>query len=97
MNLKVVIDWNMKLLKFIGFNIEVKDDYLESRIFLLVNKDIYIGFVVFRLFLIDYFYKNVDVDELFFVYKGLGILWMMLGNIFFEYGDYLVILCGMIY
>ena len=43
MSPKVAIDRNMKALKFIGFDIEAQDDYLESRIPLLVNKDIHIG------------------------------------------------------
>ncbi len=97
MNPKVAIDRNMKSLKFIGFNIEAKDDYLESRIPLLVNKDIHIGLAAPRLSLTDYFYKNADADELLFVHKGSGTLRTMLGNISFEYGDYLVIPRGMIY
>lgn len=97
MNPKVAIDRNMKSLKFIGFNIEAKDDYLESRIPLLVNKDIHIGLAAPKQSLTDYFYKNADADELLFVHKGSGTLRTMLGNISFEYGDYLVIPRGMIY
>lgn len=97
MSPKVAIDRNMKALKFIGFDIEAKNDYLESRIPLLVNKDIHIGLAAPRQSLTDYFYKNADADELLFVHKGSGTLRTMLGNISFEYGDYLVIPRGMIY
>lgn len=97
MSPKVAIDRNMKALKFIGFDVEAKNDYLESRIPLLVNKDIHIGLAAPRQSLTDYFYKNADADELLFVHKGSGTLRTMLGNISFEYGDYLVIPRGMIY
>lgn len=97
MSPKVAIDRNMKALKFIGFDIEAKNDYLESRIPLLVNKDIHIGLAAPRQSLTDYFYKNADADELLFIHKGSGTLRTMLGNISFEYGDYLVIPRGMIY
>jgi homogentisate 1,2-dioxygenase len=45
----------------------------------------------------SYFYKNADADELLFVHKGTGTLRTQLGNIPFEYGDYLLIPRGMIY
>jgi homogentisate 1,2-dioxygenase len=47
--------------------------------------------------LTEYFYKNADSDELIFIHKGSGKLRTMLGNIDFEYGDYLIIPRGMIY
>jgi homogentisate 1,2-dioxygenase len=43
----------------------------------------------------DYFYKNADADEMIFIHKGKGNYTMM-GNIPFEYGDYLIIR-GVIY
>ena len=45
----------------------------------------------------NYFYKNVDADEVIFIHKGKGTLLTQLGNIQFDYGDYLVIPRGMIY
>jgi homogentisate 1,2-dioxygenase len=45
----------------------------------------------------EYFYKNGDCDEVIFIHKGSGKLRTMMGNIDFEYGDYLVIPRGMIY
>lgn len=80
-----------------GFNIEAEDDFLDSRKTLLVNSDIEIGLAAPRKSLTDYFYKNADADELIFVHKGTGTLRTFLGNIKFEYGDYLVIPRGMIY
>lgn len=97
MNPKVAIDRNMKSLKFIGFNIEAKEDYLESRTPLLVNKDIHIGLAAPKQSLTGYFYKNADADELLFIHKGSGTLRTLMGNISFEYGDYLIIPRGMIY
>ncbi len=47
--------------------------------------------------LTSYFYKNADADELLFIHQGSGTLRTLLGNIPFEYGDYLVIPRGMIY
>ena len=45
----------------------------------------------------NYFYKNVDADEVIFIHEGKGTLRSQVGNIEFSYGDYLVIPRGMIY
>jgi homogentisate 1,2-dioxygenase len=45
----------------------------------------------------DFFYKNVDADEVIFIHKGEGILRTPLGKIEFKNGDYLVIPRGMIF
>jgi homogentisate 1,2-dioxygenase len=88
---------NMRARKLIGFDVEPADDYLDSRVALLVNSDIHIGVAAPRRSLTEYFYKNADADELLFVHKGSGTLRTLVGNIPFEYGDYLVIPRGMIY
>jgi homogentisate 1,2-dioxygenase len=80
-----------------GFQVEPKDDFLESREPVLVNSDVYIGLAAPRKSLRSYFYKNADADEVLFVHEGSGTLRTFLGNIRFEYGDYLVIPRGMIY
>ncbi|ADQ19150.1 homogentisate 12-dioxygenase [Leadbetterella byssophila DSM 17132] len=80
-----------------GFQIQAEDDYLDSRKALLVNKDIHIGLAAPRKSLRSYFYKNADADEMLFIHEGKGNLRTMLGNIPFEYGDYLIIPRGMIY
>lgn len=84
-----------RLLK--GFDIEPQDDFLDSRTALLVNSDIHIGLAAPRKSLRSYFYKNADADEMLFVHKGSGTLRTQLGNIPFEYGDYLIIPRGIIY
>lgn len=94
---KIAVEKNMKSLKFIGFDIEAKADFLDSRVPLLVNNDIHIGLAAPKESLTRYFYKNADADELLFIHKGSGTLRTLVGNISFEYGDYLVIPRGMIY
>lgn len=88
---------NMRSRKLIGFDVAPADDYLDSRQALLVNSDIHIGLAAPRKSQRDYFYKNADADELLFVHRGTGTLRTLVGNIRFEYGDYLVIPRGMIY
>lgn len=94
---KVVIEKGMKARLLKGFDIPSKSDFLESRIPLLVNKDIHIGLAAPKTSLRNYFYKNADADEMLFIHQGSGTLRTMLGNIPFEYGDYLIIPRGMIY
>lgn len=88
---------NMRSLKLIGFDILPEDDYLESRKVVLFNSDCHISLGAPRKSLNEYFYKNTDADEMIFVHKGSGILRTFLGNIKFEYGDYLIIPRGVIY
>jgi len=83
--------------KLIGFHVQPQDDYLNSRVPLLVNKDCIIGLAAPQKSLRNYFYKNADADELLFIHKGTGTLRTQLGNISFEYGDYLIIPRGIIY
>ncbi|WP_420147225.1 homogentisate 1,2-dioxygenase [Spirosoma sp.] len=94
---KLAVAKNMLSRKLIGFNIEPADDFLESRVPLLVNNDLIFGLAAPRHSLTDYFYKNADADELLFVHRGSGKLRTLLGTIPFQYGDYLVIPRGMIY
>lgn len=94
---RIAVAKNMKSRMLHGFKVQPKDDFLESRETLLVNKDIHIGVSAPRRSLSDYFYKNADADELLFIHEGSGTLRTLLGNIDFEYGDYLVIPRGMIY
>lgn len=94
---KIAIDKNIKSLLLKGFELKPEIDFLESRKSLLVNKDCTIGLAAPQQSLNDYFYKNADADEMIFVHKGTGTLRTMMGNIRFEYGDYLIIPRGMIY
>jgi len=94
---KIAIGKNIKSLLLKGFDLKPKADFLDSRKAMLVNSDCIIGLAAPENSLTDYFYKNADSDELIFIHKGKGKLRTMMGNINFEYGDYLVIPRGMIY
>ncbi len=94
---KIAVDKNIKSLLLEGFKMTPEDDFLDSRKALLVNKDCCIGLAAPRKSLNSYFYKNADADEMIFIHKGSGTLRTFMGNIPFEYGDYLVIPRGMIY
>ncbi|MFK8161664.1 MAG: homogentisate 1,2-dioxygenase [Lewinella sp.] len=87
----------IKSRKLIGFDVPPEDDFLDSRKALLVNATVQVGVAAPRKSLTDYFYKNADADEMLFIHRGTGTLRTFLGNIPFEYGDYLIIPRGMIY
>lgn len=94
---KVAVQYNMHARLLKGFAVAPQDDFLESREPMLVNSDVLVGLAAPRKSLEGYFYKNADADELLFVHRGSGVLRTFLGNIPFEYGDYLLIPRGMIY
>lgn len=94
---KIAIGKNIKSLLLKGFELKPEDDFLDSRKPMLVNKDCTIGLAAPKQSLRNYFYKNADADEMIFIHKGKGKLRTMMGNIPFEYGDYLIIPRGMIY
>lgn len=93
----IAVEKNMTARKLLGFNIPPQDDFLNSRTPLLVNSDLQFGVAAPRKSMTDYFYKNAEADELLFIHRGSGTLKTLLGNISFEYGDYLIIPRGMIY
>ncbi len=94
---KAAVEHNIasRLLK--GFHVKAVDDYLQSRKVVLFNNDVHIALAAPKKSMTDYFYKNTDADELIFVHRGTGTLKTLLGEIPFEYGDYLLIPRGMIY
>lgn len=94
---KIADDKNLKSRLLKGFEIPTTDDYLTSRIPVLVNNDCYISLAAPKTSLRNYFYKNADADEVLFIHKGSGTLRTMMGNIKFSYGDYLIIPRGIIY
>jgi len=94
---KIAVQKHLKARLLKGFDVMPKDDFLESRTPVLVNADVHISLASPRKSLTEYFYKNADADELLFVHQGSGKLRTQLGNITFEYGDYLLIPRGMIY
>ena len=94
---EIAVEKNMKAYALNGFQVPPKDDFLESRVTVLMNNDCHIVLAAPKKSLSEYFYKNADCDELIFVHKGSGKLRTLLGNIEFGYGDYLMIPRGMIY
>tara|TARA_R110002126_G_scaffold291781_1_gene457981 strand:+ start:47391 stop:48557 length:1167 start_codon:yes stop_codon:yes gene_type:complete len=88
---------NIQSYKFIGFQVQPENDYLESRKIVLTNSDCNIILSAPKKSTTDYFYKNSDADEVIFIHKGTGKLRTHLGNLDFKYGDYLVIPRGIIY
>lgn len=94
---KIAIQKNIKPLLLKGFQVKPTADFLDSRKAVLTNSDCTIGLSAPQKSMTDYFYKNADADEVIFIHKGKGKLRTLMGNIPFEYGDYLVIPRGMIY
>jgi homogentisate 1,2-dioxygenase len=88
---------NLKNRSFLTFKTEAKDDFLESRVVMLFNRDLYLTCAAPKKSMTDYFYKNADADEVIFIHEGSGTLKTIYGQINFEYGDYLVVPRGVIY
>lgn len=82
---------------FEGFNIKPANDYLQSRIPVLVNNDCHIVLAAPRQSMRDYYYKNTDADELIFVHEGSGTVHTQYGELPFSYGDYIMLPRGTIY
>lgn len=94
---KIAIEKNMKALSFKGFSLKPEEDYLKSRKTLFANADLHIGLAAPKSFSKDYFYRNSDADEMLFIHVGSGTLRTMYGNLYFKYGDYLIIPKGTTY
>lgn len=97
LNPEVASEKQMQMRSLIGYKVAPKDDFLESRVPMLVNSDCHIVLAAPKKSLTEYFYKNADCDEVIFIHEGSGKLRTQLGNIEFSYGDYLVIPRGIIY
>jgi homogentisate 1,2-dioxygenase len=97
LDIPIAVEKNISPRRLLGFQIKPELDFLESRKCILLNRDLEISLASPKTSLRDYFYKNADCDEVLFIHKGNGVLRTLLGNIKFEYGDYLVIPRGMIY
>ena len=106
---EIAIEKNMQNRSFQGFKVVPKDDYLSSRVPVLVNDDCYVilaapeawgsqrSAVSDQRSGCDYFFKNSDGHEMIFVHEGEGVLKTMYGNLSFSYGDHLIIPRGIIY
>ncbi|MCP4122733.1 MAG: homogentisate 1,2-dioxygenase [Bacteroidetes bacterium] len=94
---EAAVDYNISPRKLEGFNVESKDDFLDSRTILMFNQHVNIAMAMPKKTMSDYFYKNGDADELFFIHKGHGVMHTLFGDLKFVEGDYLVIPRGTIY
>jgi len=94
---KAAIDKNISPMMLQGWQLAPQADFLDSRTTMLFNNDLNIALASPTESLRHYFYKNADADEMIFVHTGSGTLRTFVGNIPFQYGDYLVIPRGMIY
>ncbi|MFU8844728.1 MAG: homogentisate 1,2-dioxygenase [Bacteroidales bacterium] len=94
---EIAVDKNLRHRSFSGFKVAPQDDFLKSRVPVLVNNDLHISLAAPRKSMKDYFYKNSGADEMIFVHKGEGVLKTMYGNIDFRYGDHLIIPRGVIF
>lgn len=97
LNPEIAMEKDLQMRSIEGFKLQPTDDFLESRVPVLVNSDCHIVLASPKKSLTDYFYKNADADEVIFIHEGSGTLRTQLGNIDFSYGDYLVVPRGMIY
>lgn len=93
----VAIANNMQHRSFQGFKVNPHPDYLESRVPVLVNNDLYISLASPGQGTSDYFFKNSQAAEMIFIHEGSGTFHSMYGSIPFEYGDHLIIPRGVIY
>ena len=94
---KIAFERSLKHQSFEGFHVKPEDDFIKSRVPVLVNNDVHISLAAPRNSFNDYFYKNADADEVIFIHEGKGALKTIYGSIEFSYGDYLVIPRGTIY
>ncbi len=94
---KIAVEQNMQQRSFYGLQVKPQDDYLDSRVPVLVNKDVYLSLAAPRKSMTEYFFKNSGADEMIFIHKGSGTLRTMYGKIPFSYGDHLVIPRGIPY
>jgi homogentisate 1,2-dioxygenase len=93
----IAVEKNLLSRSLYGFDIKPADDYLKSRIPILVNSDLHISLAAPRQSNESYFFKNSGADEMIFVHKGEGTMRSLYGRIDFAYGDHLVIPRGITY
>ena len=74
----------MKAYRFKGFDVKPTEDYLESRVPVLTNKDCTISLAAPTSTMSTYFYKNAQNDEVVFVHEGSGTLKTQFGDLDFS-------------
>ncbi|MBB3698699.1 homogentisate 1,2-dioxygenase [Flammeovirga yaeyamensis] len=89
---KILKDYGLKMthLKTSGINY-TGNDFLESRVPLMVNSSCIISICYPDQFSMPYIFKNADGDEMIYVYEGQGNLNSQFGKLPFKKGDYIVI------
>ena len=94
---EIAVEQNMQHRSFYGMEVTPQDDYLDSRVPVLVNKDVYLSLAAPRKSMTEYFFKNSGADEMIFIHKGTGTLKTIYGKIPFSYGDHLLVPRGIPY
>ncbi len=94
---EIAIENNTQNRSLLGFSVKPANDFLESRVPVLLNSDVCISLASPHHSMSDYFYRNVSADELIFIHEGKGVLHTMYGEIQFVYGDHVVIPRGVTY
>ncbi|MBL7777213.1 MAG: homogentisate 1,2-dioxygenase [Chitinophagales bacterium] len=94
---KIAQPKNMQHRCYKGFKVQPQDDFLQSRVPVLVNTDVHIVLAAPKKSTTTYFYKNSDADEVLFVHEGSGVFKTIFGDLDFSYGDYIVVPRGIIY
>ncbi|MEI8049124.1 MAG: homogentisate 1,2-dioxygenase [Bacteroidota bacterium] len=94
---EIAIENNTQNRSLLGFSVKPENDYLKSRVPVLLNSDVCISLASPCHSMSDYFYRNVSADELIFIHEGKGVLRTMYGEIQFGYGDHVVIPRGVTY
>lgn len=94
---KIAQPKNMQHRCYKGFKAQPQDDFLQSRMPVLVNNDVHIALAAPKKSTTTYFYKNSDADEVLFVHEGSGVFKTIFGDLDFSYGDYIVVPRGIIY
>jgi homogentisate 1,2-dioxygenase len=77
-------------------SLQEKGDAVKGRHYVLGNDDILIS-IANPTEAMDYYYRNGDADEMFFVHYGSGTLETMFGNMKYQQGDYVYLPIGTIY
>jgi homogentisate 1,2-dioxygenase len=75
---------------------QVEGDAVEGRVPMLGNSDILIS-VADVTKPMDYFYRNVGGDEMFFVHRGEGVITTPFGELSYRTHDYVILPCGTTY
>ena len=88
---EIAFEKSLKHQSFEGFHVKPTDDYLKSRVPVLVNSDVHISLASPQSSMTDYFFKNADADEVIFIHEGNGTIKTIYGNLDFKYGDYIVV------